>query len=105
MGFEKNSDKFNPQAIVLHDDRSSAFKEDYSDDLSAYCSNAFKYGRKKIEGALATFLDNLKAGSRILEVGSGTGYFLNTARQKGHICVGIDLAENMARHSRRAYPD
>lgn len=100
-----NKDKFNPQAVVLHNKRSRTFKEDYSDDLSLYHSNAFKYGRKKIELALSDFLRNLNNGNRILDIGSGTGYFLNIMRRRGFNCVGIDLSENMIRQLKSTYPD
>jgi len=100
-----NNDKFNPQAVVLHDVRSCAFKEDYTGDLSGYHANAFKYGRKKIELALLNFFDNLSNGNRILDVGSGTGYYLNLMRKRGLECVGIDLSENMLQLSKRTYPD
>ena len=99
------SDNFNPQAVILHDDRSHAFKEDYSDDLSRYHSNAFKYGRKKISSAFVSFLDTLNTGDRVLEVGSGTGYNLSVMRDRRLNCTGIDLSENMARQSLASYPD
>lgn len=100
-----DNDKFNPQAVVLHDARSCAFKKDYSDDLSNYHSNAFKYGRKKLESALLNFVDNLSNGNRILDVGSGTGYYLNLMYRRGLNCVGVDLSENMLQLSKRTYPD
>ncbi|MDP2942717.1 MAG: methyltransferase domain-containing protein, partial [Candidatus Omnitrophota bacterium] len=99
------SDNFNSQAVILHNDRSRAFKEDYSDDLSCYHSNAFKYGRKKMGSALASFLDTLNAGDRVLEVGSGTGYNLSIMRKRRLNCTGIDLSENMVRQSLTSYPD
>lgn len=100
-----DKDKFNPQAITLHDRRSFTFKENYSDDLSKYYSNAFKYGRKKIESALLSFLDNLSNGNRILDLGSGTGYYLNLMQKRGYSCVGVDLSQDMVRQSMTAYPD
>ncbi|MDP3787102.1 MAG: methyltransferase domain-containing protein [Candidatus Omnitrophota bacterium] len=99
------SDNFNPRAVILHNDRSRTFKEDYSDDLSYYHSNAFKYGRKKLGSALASFLDILNAGDRVLEVGSGTGYNLSIMRKRRLNCTGIDLSENMVRQSLTSYPD
>ncbi len=101
----RDVDKFNPQAIALHNDRSRIFKEGYCDDLSHYYSDAFKYGRKKIELALLDFLGNLNDGVRILDVGSGTGYYLNLLRKRGLNCVGVDLSENMLRQSKHVYPD
>lgn len=101
----KDNDSYNPQAITLHNDRSRIFKEDYSDDLLCYHSNAFKYGRKKIVSAFLSFLGDLGKSGRILEVGSGTGYCLNLMRKRGYDCVGADLSENMVRQSLANYPD
>lgn len=101
----KDNDNYNSQAISLHNERSPLFKKDYSDDLSRYYSNAFKYGRKKIELALLSFLDNLTNGNRILDVGSGTGYFLNLMHKRQYHCVGIDLSTNMVIKSMATYPD
>jgi ubiquinone/menaquinone biosynthesis C-methylase UbiE/peptidoglycan/xylan/chitin deacetylase (PgdA/CDA1 family) len=101
---KKDNDSYNPEAITLHNDRSCLFKEGYSDDLSSYHSNAFKYGRKKVERALLSFLDNLNPGGRIVEVGSGTGYYLNVMNKRGFDCIGVDLAEKMIRQSRSLYP-
>lgn len=100
----KNKDKFNPQAVVLHNKSSRTFRQDYSDDLLLYHANAFKYGRKKIESALLSFLRNFSNGVRILDVGSGTGYYLNLINRQGLNCVGIDLSENMVRQSSAVYP-
>lgn len=99
------NDKFNPQAIVLHDKRTNVFKADYSDDLTDYHSNVFKYGRKKIELALLSFLGNLSNGNHILDIGSGTGYYLNLMCKRGFNCIGVDLSENMLQQSKHMYPE
>lgn len=101
----KDNDTYNPKAISLHNDRACLFKGDYSDDLSLYYSNAFKYGRKKVTSAFLSFLGGLNNGARLLEVGSGTGYYLDLAHKQGFDCMGIDLAENMIKQSRTSYPD
>lgn len=101
----KDNDKYNPKAVALHSKRSHIFNADYSDDLSHYHSSAFKYGRKKIETALLFFLDNLSDGNRILDVGSGTGYYLNLIHKRGYDCVGVDLSEQMVRQSLATYSD
>lgn len=100
-----DNDKFNPKAVTLHDYKSYIFKKDYSDDLASYYSNAFKYGRKKIESALLAFLDNLGNGNRILDVGTGTGYYLNLMQKRGNDCIGVDLSENMLQQLRSNYAD
>jgi 2-polyprenyl-3-methyl-5-hydroxy-6-metoxy-1,4-benzoquinol methylase len=40
---------------------------------------------------------------RLLEVGVGTGVFLNAARRAGFDCMGIDASGHIADHVRRAY--
>jgi ubiquinone/menaquinone biosynthesis C-methylase UbiE len=101
----RDTDRFNPRAIVLHDRKSSIFKKDYSDDLADYYSNAFKYGRKKIESAFLGFLGNLNGGGHILDVGCGTGYFLNLMRKRRFNCTGIDISENMLLEARKNFSD
>lgn len=98
-------DKFDPESIVLHDKRSQNFKTDYADSLSNYYSNAFKYGRKKIETALFRFLNTLTNGSRLLDVGCGCGYYLNLIQRQGFNCSGIDLSKNMIQELKSNYPD
>jgi SAM-dependent methyltransferase/peptidoglycan/xylan/chitin deacetylase (PgdA/CDA1 family) len=102
---DEQSDKFNPEAIILHNHRSGAFQEDYLHDLADYYANAFKYGRKSIEGDFLSYLDSFPKGSRILDLGCGTGYYLNLMRGRGLSCVGVDIAENMLRRSKEAYPE
>lgn len=98
-----DNDKFNLPAVNLHDRRDDIFRKDYSDNLTGYYSNAFKYGRKKIESVLLKFLDNLNNGNRILDIGCGTGYYLNLMSKRGFNCIGIDLSENMLHQLKDAY--
>lgn len=88
-------DNFNPQSIILHNERAPVFKEDYSRDLTDYYASAFKFGRKKIIHALEDWLVSIADRGRILDVGCGPGYFLNLIKDKGWSIFGIDLSEQM----------
>lgn len=100
-----DGDHFNPEGVILHDDRSGLFKKDYSDNLSDYYSNAFKYGRKKVEPLFFDFLSRVNGKKRILDLGSGTGYFLNLVRKNGFEGVGVDISENMIKQLKTNYPE
>lgn len=104
FGKELKEDRFNPQAISLHNQRSAIFKKDYADELASYCSSAFKFGRKKIESSLLRFLEGSNGRTRVLDVGCGTGYYLNLISRKGFECLGIDHSENMLRQLKNIYP-
>ncbi|MGW8247531.1 MAG: class I SAM-dependent methyltransferase [Acidiferrobacterales bacterium] len=56
------------------------------------------YLPKKWEHRLA--IRHLRAGMRILEIGSGTGYFLEQARQAGLRATGIELNQHAAMTAR-----
>jgi ubiquinone/menaquinone biosynthesis C-methylase UbiE len=103
FGLDTDKDRFNPKSIALHNDRSISFRREYEGGLSGYHLDAFRYGRKKIEFALQNFLNTLNNKSRILDVGCGTGFFLNLIRGKGFNCVGIDVSENMLRQLKDTY--
>lgn len=98
-------DEFNPEGVVLHNRRSDKFREEYSAALSGNSLDAFRYGRIKIESALLSFLDSLGRSKRILDVGCGTGYYLNLVRRRGFDCAGLDRSQNMLRQLKDTYPD
>lgn len=104
-------DSFNPQSIVLHDERAPLFKEEYAFHLDNYYVSAFKYGRKKIEQELNSWISSLENNSSVLDVGCGVGYFMEKVRERGkkerkkiHI-LGVDLARNMLHKAKTSYSD
>lgn len=97
-------DNFNPQSILLHNERAPVFKEDYSRDLTDYYASAFKFGRMKIIHALENWLISIADRGLILDVGCGTGYFLNLIRNRRYSIYGIDLSEQMLCRLRERNP-
>ncbi|MFA4889939.1 MAG: class I SAM-dependent methyltransferase, partial [Candidatus Omnitrophota bacterium] len=49
-------------------------------------------------------MSGLNEKARILDIGCGTGYYLNLISEKGFECLGIDHSESMLRQSRSIYP-
>ncbi len=88
-------DNFNPQSIVLHNERAPVFQEDYSRDLTDRYASAFKFGRGKIINALENWLASMADRRRILDVGCGPGYFLHLIKSRRYNIFGIDLSEQM----------
>lgn len=49
------------------------------------------------------FLRRFRAGGRLLEIGSAAGYFLDGAQRGGFDVVGVEPAEEQARHARERF--
>lgn len=49
-------------------------------------------------------LSGLPRGSRIADLGCGSGVFTNILRQRGYTCTGVDLSPNLIRIARKKYP-
>ncbi len=96
-------DIFNEEGVQLHNERAQNFREDYSDELVDYQRSAFTYGRRKITQDLDAMLSQLKPGARILDVGCGTGYFMNYVKLRGFYVEGIDKSEEMLTQLKRVY--
>lgn len=100
-----NNDSFNPKSIVLHNERASLFKKEYSSALDDYYMSAFKYGRKKIEHEFNKWLKQLPKDSLVLDAGCGTGYFLERMQKAPITSMGVDLSQNMLKNLKQSYPD
>ena len=96
-------ERINTDGVLLHDQRAHLFREDYSGKLESYCDSAFKYGRMRIRETVDQMLSDLSPKSKILDMGCGTGYFLNYLSKKGHDVYGIDLSQEMIRHLKEIY--
>jgi SAM-dependent methyltransferase len=93
------------KAVASHSGNASVFADRYEIfDKDPY-ANAFIYGRKKFLEFLFSFLmEKLKPESKILDVGSGTGYLVNALQAKGYQAVGIEPAAGMRVQSQKKYP-
>jgi SAM-dependent methyltransferase len=52
-----------------------------------------------------TFLSHLKIGSKIVDLGCGTGFSANYFTKKGMLAMGVDLSKSMIAIAKRNYPN
>jgi ubiquinone/menaquinone biosynthesis C-methylase UbiE len=93
------------KAIERHDVDSSIFQGSYEDFKLGKYTNEFIYGRYQIFDEIDKVLTALPKGSRILDLGCGTGHFSNYMRQRGYEVVGLDPSTKMLDFARKNFPD
>ena len=90
------------QAAIQSHDRDAAKFEAWYDALDrSRFSNAFTYGRSKIDAIVDELFDSLPKGAKILDVGCGTGEHLARAAKKGLKPFGVEPAPSMLDFARR----
>jgi ubiquinone/menaquinone biosynthesis C-methylase UbiE len=92
-------------AIDSHDRDAAKFEDWYGALDRSRFSNAFTYGRSKIDGLVGQLFDNLPKGAKVLDVGCGTGEHLRRAARQGLKPSGIEPAPAMLAFARRNVPD
>lgn len=101
----KESEKGENKAVSSHHDNASVFADRYKVYEKNPYASAFTYDRKKLFEFLLSFIDkNLKVGDKVLDVGSGTGYFSNLLEQKSFAVSAVEPAEGMREYSQNNYP-
>ena len=94
------------QAAIGSHDRDAAKFEEWYDALDrSRFSNAFTYGRSKIDALVGELFDSLPKGAKVLDVGCGTGEHLLRAAKQGLKPSGIEPAPAMLEFARRNVPD
>jgi ubiquinone/menaquinone biosynthesis C-methylase UbiE len=91
-------------AIDHHNDVVSIFENVYQQMERDRFSNAFTYGRHKIDVILDRELGRLPAGSSVLDIGCGTGVYLNRFAKLGFVPTGLEPAPSMLEVARRNNP-
>lgn len=91
-------------AIKRHDLDANWFQQQY-DENNKNKNLPFIYGRKFVLEELDSVLANLPKGSRILDVGSGTGHLTALIKSKGFEVHGIEPAEEMLSRAKNNFPD
>jgi ubiquinone/menaquinone biosynthesis C-methylase UbiE len=82
-------------AIERHHADADRFVQWYDDMARSRFANAFTYGRAKIDRLLDQCFKTLHPGARILDVGCGTGEYIQRANELGFSASGIEPAEAM----------
>jgi len=77
----------------------------YPDDYAPHQAGAAGEEKSRVKWVLPKkILDSLNSGSRVLDVGCGSGDFLNKLRQCCHCSVyGLDFSENAVRSAKAQY--
>lgn len=82
-------------AVDVHTRQAEEFDQRYKHLKRDPYNSTFTYGRQKVEGVLDAEIKKLPAGSRILDVGCGTGFTIRRLRESGYMTVGVEPSEGM----------
>ena len=94
------------QAAIDSHDRDAAKFEAWYDALDrSRFSNAFTYGRSKIDALVGELFAGLPKGAKVLDVGCGTGEHLARAARGGLKAFGLEPAPAMLDFARRNVPE
>lgn len=91
----KNAEQLRTVAVDHHSEAVGVFEAYYRDMSQSRFTNAFTYGRFKVDVALDDALRTLPQGARVLDIGCGTGAYVARLRQQGFDAAGIEPAEGM----------
>lgn len=91
-------------AIDHHHQMAKEFEAYYCALEKSRFSNAFTYGRAKLDRMIDELFDSLPKGGAILDVGCGTGEHLKRAQKHGLEAIGIEPAAGMLAAARHQLP-
>ena len=91
-------------AIDSHDHAAGQFVAWYDALGKSRFSNAFTYGRSKIDALIDELYADLPKGAKVLDVGCGTGEHLQRAVNAGLSATGVEPAPAMLDIARRNVP-
>lgn len=91
-------------AIQTHSDQAVQFQERYEAERQDPYSNCFVYSRKRLQPWLDKVIPTQGGGSRLLDVGCGTGHQLRDLSARGFEIAGVDGSEEMLNIARRVNP-
>lgn len=91
-------------AIDSHDHAADQFVQWYGALGKSRFSNAFTYGRSKIDALVDELFADLTKGAKLLDVGCGTGEHLQRAVDGGLGAFGVEPAPAMLKIARRNVP-
>jgi ubiquinone/menaquinone biosynthesis C-methylase UbiE len=91
-------------AIERHHVDADRFVQWYDEMARSRFANAFAYGRAKIDRLLDECFKTLHPGARVLDVGCGTGEYVQRANELGLSASGIEPAEAMRKAASEKNP-
>lgn len=95
------ADDIRSVAVEHHHQKAGWFESNYRKMAASRFSNAFTYGRHKVNVVFENELRRLPAGARVLDVGCGTGIYLQRIKELGYEPVGLEPADAMLAIARR----
>jgi len=104
VGALKDVERKRQLAVATHDKTVSNFERDYADLKKDKFSSAFTYARSRLHPLLEDYLRLVPQGSRILDVGCGTGQQVKMYKQLGLEPVGVEPAPHMREVAQRSNP-
>lgn len=104
MSVEQVPEEARRIAIDHHHDFAPKFESHYRQMAKSRFTNAFTYGRAKVDALLENELKRLAPDATVVDVGCGTGVYLKRFRELGFTAVGIEPARAMLECARRDNP-
>jgi ubiquinone/menaquinone biosynthesis C-methylase UbiE len=99
-----NTEQIRSLAIKRHDFDADYFQSVYSGSLKSSQSQVFLYGRNMIMEELEIVLQSITKGSKILDVGCGTGHLTNWLKEKGYDVFGLEPSQEMYKYAVSNFP-
>lgn len=99
------SEQIRDLAIKRHDIDAPYFQKVYSGNYSSPQSEVFLYGRNMILEELELVLNALPKGSKVLDVGCGTGHLTNWIKSKGFEVYGLEASDAMFQLATHNFPE
>jgi ubiquinone/menaquinone biosynthesis C-methylase UbiE len=93
-----------PRSVTVHREQADLFERRYEQFERDPYFDSFTYSRLKLEQVLTRYLDDLPDGTKLLDVGCGTGDVLRRLGARFE-CAGCDPAAEMLEHARTANPN
>ena len=93
------------RAVERHDIDSGIFQGRYVNFEQGKYTDEFIYGRYQLFEEIDSVLRRVPKGSRVLDLGCGTGHFSEYIRKQGYEVVGLDPSTKMLAFARENFPD
>ena len=93
------------RAVKRHDIDSSIFQGRYVNYKQGKYTDEFIYGRYQMFEEIDSILSNLTKGSKVLDLGCGTGHFSTYINALGYNVTGLDPSTKMLDYARQNFPE
>jgi len=100
----KTTEDIRHLAIKTHDYDADKFQSTYNSNIP-HSEDVFLYGRYFIEKEILKLIENLPLGSKVLDIGSGTGHLASMMKELGCEVYGLEPSKEMINHARNNFPD